>query len=234
MANKKVSQTIKTTIIGTERNTFEIIKEYAEEKPVAGEEVAIIQLYPTVGIEDAEVTDSTTLHLQNKMKQLGWTKVHMVNLFSQIARRKPLAGDLKAVDKENMAYVKNLISDVGKRGKIVVAWGNSHSTNLVVNESKKELLEFLLSSQSENVYQLIADSMETEAEGTHILFLGLRYADDEWQLTDYPAKAQLEKISAQVQKRKPKAEDKKQPEEKKQPKRGKKVEKDVFKDNESA
>jgi len=234
MANKKVSQTIKTTIIGTERNTFEIIKEYAEEKPVAGEEVAIIQLYPTVGIEDAEVTDSTTLHLQNKMKQLGWTKVHMVNLFSQIARKKPLAGDLKAVDKENMAYVKNLISDVGKRGKIVVAWGNSHSTNLVVNESKKELLEFLLSSQSENVYQLVADSMETEAEGTHILFLGLRYADDEWQLTDYPAKAQLEKISAQVQKRKPKVEDKKQPEEKKQPKRGKKVEKDVFKDNESA
>ena len=234
MANKKVSQTIKTTIIGTERNTFEIIKEYAEEKPVAGEEVAIIQLYPTVGIEDAEVTDSTTLHLQNKMKQLGWTKVHMVNLFSQIARKKPLAGDLKAVDKENMAYVKNLISDVGKRGKIVVAWGNSHSTNLVVNESKKELLEFLISSQSKNIYQLIADSMETEAEGTHILFLGLRYADDEWQLTDYPAKAQLEKISAQVQKRKPKTEDKKQPEEKKQPKRGKKVEKDVFKDNESA
>lgn len=234
MANKKVSQTIKTTIIGTERNTFEIIKEYAEEKAVVGDEVAIIQLYPTVGIEDVGATDSTTLHLQNKMKQLGWAKVHMVNLFSQIARRKPLAGDLKAVDKENMAYVKNLISDVGKRGKIVVAWGNSHSTNLVVNESKKELLEFLLSSQSENVYQLVADNLETETEGTHILFLGLRYADDEWQLTGYPAKAQLEKISAQVQKRKPKTEDKKQPEEKKQPKRGKKVEKDVFKDNESA
>lgn len=234
MANKKVSQTIKTTIVGTERSTFEIIKEYAEEKAVIGDEVVIIQLYPTVGIEDVGATDSTTLHLQNKMKQLGWTKVHMVNLFSQIARRKPLAGDLKTVDKENMAYVKNVISDVGKRGKIVVAWGNSHSTNLIVNESKKELLEFLVSSQPENVYQLVADSMETEAEGTHILFLGLRYADDEWQLTGYPAKAQLEKISAQVQKRKPKTEDKKQPEEKKQPKRGKKVEKDVFKDNESA
>ncbi|MBO5524371.1 MAG: DUF1643 domain-containing protein [Roseburia sp.] len=234
MANKKVSQTIRTTIVGTERSTFEIIKEYAEEKAVVGDEVVIIQLYPTVGIEDVGATDSTTLHLQNKMKQLGWTKVHMVNLFSQIARRKPLAGDLKTVDKENMAYVKNVISDVGKRGKIVVAWGNSHSTNLIVNESKKELLEFLVSSQPENVYQLVADSMETEAEGTHILFLGLRYADDEWQLTGYPAKAQLEKISAQVQKRKPKTEDKKQPEEKKQPKRGKKVEKDVFKDNESA
>lgn len=234
MANKKVSQTIKTTIVGTERSTFEIIKEYAEEKAVVGDEVVIIQLYPTVGIEDVGATDSTTLHLQNKMKQLGWTKVHMVNLFSQIARRKPLAGDLKAVDKENMAYVKNVISDVGKRGKIVVAWGNSHSTNLIVNESKKELLEFLVSSQPENVYQLVADSMETEAEGTHILFLGLRYADDEWQLMDYPAKAQLEKISAQVRKRKPETEDKKQVEEKKQPKRGKKVEKDVFKDNESA
>lgn len=234
MANKKVSQTIKTTIIGTERNTFEIIKEYAEEKAVVGDEVAIIQLYPTVGIEDVGATDSTTLHLQNKMKQLGWAKVHMVNLFSQIARRKPLAGDLKAVDKENMAYVKNVISDVGKRGKIVVAWGNSHSTNLVVNESKKELLEFLISSQPENVHQLVTESMETETEGTHILFLGLRYADDEWQLTDYPAKAQLEKISAQVQKRKPKIEDKKQPEKKKQQKRGKKVEKDVSEDNESA
>lgn len=234
MANKKVSQTIKTTIIGTERNTFEIIKEYAEEKSVTGEEVAIIQLYPTVGIGDLGTMDSTTLHLQNKMKQLGWAKVHMVNLFSQIARRKPLAGDLKAVDKENMAYVKNVISDVGKRGKIVVAWGNSHSTNLVVNETKKELLEFLLSSQSGKVFQLVADNMEAETEGTHILFLGLRYADDEWQLTDYPTKAQLEKIAAQVQKRQPKKEDKNQPEEKKQPKKGKKVEKDVSEDNESA
>lgn len=232
MANKKVSQTIKTTVIGTERNTFEIIKEYAEESTVSGDEVAIVQLYPTVGIADVGMTDSTTLHLQNKMKQLGWTKVHLLNLFSQIARRKPLAGDLKSVDKENMAYVKNVLSDVGKRGKIIVAWGNSHSTNLVVNESKKELLEFLISSQAGKAFQLVADDMMTEGEGTHILFLGLRYADDEWQVTDYPTKAQLEKIAAQVQKRLPKTEDKKQSEEKKQAKKERSAKKDVSKNHE--
>ncbi len=240
MANKKISQTIKTTIIGTERNTFEIIKEYAGENS-SGNEAAIIQLYPTVGIGDIGITDSTTLHLQNKMGQLGWSKVHMVNLFSQIAKRKPLAGDLKAVDKENMAYVKNVISDVGKRGKIIVAWGNSHSANLIVNESKKELLEFLQSTQRGNVCQLIAENMITETEGTHILFLGLRYADDEWHLTDYPVKAQLEKISALIQKRQPKKAaikdtvvEKKPTAEKKQAKKGKRSEKDVFTDNEPA
>ncbi len=79
MTNKKVSQTIKTTIIGTERNTFEIIKEYAGEK-ASGSEAAIIQLYPTVGIGDLGITDSTTLHLQNKMGQLGWSKVHHIFL----------------------------------------------------------------------------------------------------------------------------------------------------------
>ncbi len=200
MANKKASQTIRTTIIGTERNTFEITKEYVGEK-VAGDEAAIIQLYPTVGIGDIGMTDSTTLHLQNKMGQLGWSKVHMVNLFSQVWKRKPLAGDLKAVDRENIAYVKHTITDVGKRGKIIVAWGNSHSANPIVNETKKELLEFLLSTQPGNVFQLIAENMLTETEGTHILFLGLRYADDGWSLADYPVKAQLEKITTLVQKR---------------------------------
>ena len=234
MANKKVSQTIKTTVTGTESNTFEIVKEYSEENAAAGEEVAIIQLYPTVGISDVGAIDSTTLHLQNKMKQLGWTKVHMLNLFSQIARRKPLAGDLKAVDKENMAYVKSVVSDVGKRGKIIVAWGNSHSTNLVVNESKKELLEFLISSQAGKAFQLVADDMMTEGEGTHILFLGLRYADDEWQVTDYPVKAQLEKIAAQVQKRLPKTVNKRQSEEKTQTKKERSAEKNVSKNHEPA
>lgn len=45
------------------------------------------------------------------MKQLGWKKVHILNLFSKIAKWKPPAGELKAVDKENMAYIniKSLI-----------------------------------------------------------------------------------------------------------------------------
>ena len=210
MANQKVSQTIKTTVIGTESNTYEIIKEYTEDKSSSGEEAVIIQLYPTVGIDDVSKTDSTTLHLQNKMKQLGWKKVHILNLFSKIAKWKPLAGELKSVDRENMTYIKKVISDVAKRGKIIICWGNSHNSNLAVNETKKELLEFLISSEIES-FQLVTENMMNETEGTHILFLGLRYANDKWSVIGYPAEEQLEKISAQVQKRRPKEKAKKSP-----------------------
>lgn len=219
MANKKVSQTLKTTAVGTADHTFEIIKEYTGEKGTAGEEAAVLQLYPTTGIADVYVTDSTTLHLQNKMKQLGWSKVHLLNLFSQIAKRKPLAGDLKRVDRENMAYIQTVISEVSKHGKIVIAWGNSHASNTAVNESKKELLEFLLSSHIGNVYHLIAETAGLEAEGTHILFLGLRYAEDKWQMADYPVQSQLEKILARLDKRPGKKEE---PSQKKEPKQEKK------------
>lgn len=203
MANQKVSQTIKTTVTGTESNTYEIIKEYTEDKSFSGEEAVIIQLYPTVGIGDVSRTDSTTLHLQNKMKQLGWKKVHILNLFSKIAKCKPLAGELKEVDKENMGYIKKVISDVAKRGKIIICWGNSHNSNLIVNETKKELLEFLISSKIES-FQLVAENMMNETEGTHILFLGLRHAGDKWSILSYPAEEELERISAQVKKRQPK------------------------------
>lgn len=146
MANKKISQTIKTTVIGTDKNTYEIIKEYTEDKSSSGEEAVIIQLYPTVGIDDVSKTDSTTLHLQNKMKQLGWKKVHILNLFSKIAKWKPLA----------------------------------------VNETKKELLEFLISSEIET-FQLVAENMLKETEVTHILFLGLRHSGDKWSVISYAA-----------------------------------------------
>ena len=214
MANKKVSHAIRTTVIGTDSNTFEIIKENLEDKASAGDEVAIIQLYPTIGIEEAWMTDSTTLHLQNKMHQLGWSKVHILNLFSKITKRKPLAGELKTVDKENMTYIKNILSDIGKRGKIIICWGNSHSTNLTVNESKKEILEFLQKSQAGNTYQLVAEHMTTDTEGTHILFLGLRHADEEWHLMNYPVRTQLDQINALVQKRKTPAGNSKSPKEK--------------------
>lgn len=52
MASPKVSQTIKTTVIGTESSTYEIIKEYTEDKSSSREEAAVIQLYPTMGIGD--------------------------------------------------------------------------------------------------------------------------------------------------------------------------------------
>ena len=215
MANQKVSQTIKTTVIGTDTNTYEIIKEYTEDKSSSGEEAVIIQLYPTVGIDDVSRTDSTTLHLQNKMKELGWKKVHILNLFSKIAKWKPLAGELKEVDEANMTYIKKVISDVSKHGKIVICWGNSHNSNLAVNETKKKLLEFLISSEIE-AFQLVAENMLNETEGTHILFLGLRRSDDKWILISYPAEEQLEKISAQVQKRKPKAKKQTKKEERKE------------------
>ncbi len=200
MSNKTVVHVLKTEIIGTATNTYEIVKEIVDEKQ---KEAVVIQLYPTVGINDIGTTDSTTLHLQNKMRQLGWSKVHLLNLFSHIVKRKPLSADLPSVDEENMKYVKDSLKKLQDRCEIVIAWGNSHSSNKVVNEAKRRLLEHLLAMKKASVCQIVTDRMLAESEGTHILFLGLRHANDKWMTEPFPVQAEMERLAATLPKSKP-------------------------------
>ncbi|MBQ9631405.1 MAG: DUF1643 domain-containing protein [Lachnospiraceae bacterium] len=195
MANKSVVHTLKTEIIGNATNTYEIVKESVEGKQ---KEAVVIQLYPTIGINEIGILDTTTMHLQNKMHQLGWSKVHILNLFSQIIKRKPLSADLPSVDDKNLKYVMDVLKKLQDSCDIVIAWGNSHTTSKVVNESKRQLLENLQTLKKASASQIVAEHMLTESAGTHILFLGLRYADDTWMLEDYPIADELERISLKL------------------------------------
>lgn len=190
---KKVS-TMTTTVIGTESNTYEIIREIKGMED--GEEAYIIQLYPTVSIQSAERIDSTAQHLINKMLEMKWKKVHLLNLYSMVAHQKPKAGDLKNVDKENLAYIRKILSNADAKAKVIIAWGNSLQSNKSANESKLVLLEGLAGVQGKRkLWQIVTDGMDIELTGTHILFLGLRYAGCVWTLTEYPAKTEMDKLT---------------------------------------
>lgn len=190
---KKVS-TMTTTVIGTESNTYEIIREIKGMED--GEEAYIIQLYPTVSIQSAERIDSTAQHLINKMLEMKWKKVHLLNLYSMVAQQKPKAGDLKNVDKENLAYIRKILSSADAKAKVIIGWGNSLQSNKSANESKLVLLEGLAGVQGKRkLWQIVTDGMDIELTGTHILFLGLRYAGCVWTLTEYPAKTEMDKLT---------------------------------------
>lgn len=202
MENQSVTQTMKVTVVGTEKNTYEIIRELGEEES-KGEEVIVIQVYPTIGLHTADTMDSTSLHLQNKMKELGWSKVHMLNLFSQIVNRKPLASTLKMIDEENLNYIKEIFQTVGQQSKVIICWGNSLTTNKAANESKRAVLEMYQKLYpKKKLWQIMTDGMYEEMTGTHILFLGLRYADDNWYLEEYPTKKELGRLDALLNQKK--------------------------------
>lgn len=194
MKLEKKASAMATTVIGTESNTYEIIREIKGMED--GEEAYIIQLYPTVSIRNTEKIDSTAQHLINKMPEMKWRKVHLLNLYSMVALQKPKAGDLKNIDKENLAYIRKVLSSADAKAKIIIGWGNSLQTNKSANESKLVLLEGLTGAQGKKkLWQIIADGMDIELTGTHILFLGLRYAGCIWTLTEYPAKTEIDRLT---------------------------------------
>lgn len=194
MKLEKKASTMATTVIGTESHTYEIIREIKGMED--GEEVYIIQLYPTISIKNTERIDSTAQHLINKMPEMKWRKVHLLNLYSMVALQKPKAGELKNIDKDNLAYIRKVLSSADAKAKIIIGWGNSLQSNKSANESKLVLLEGLAGAQGKRkLWQIVADGMDIELTGTHILFLGLRYASCIWTLAEYPAKTEIDRLT---------------------------------------
>ena len=136
------TSSIETTITGTEDNqrTYEIVKELKGDVK-AKEDVILIQVFPTISPEDCTTSDVTTFHLVNKMKDLGWKKVHILNIFSCVSKERLKARDLMSVDEENMLYIKKRFAALGKDVKVIIAWGNNLLSNKVANQSKLRILE---------------------------------------------------------------------------------------------
>lgn len=192
---------LNTSIIGIGDTTYEVIRELGGSGTKEGEEVIVIQVYPTLSTKDTYKLDSTTMHLLNKMPELGWKKVHMVNLFSKVEKGKILAGKLKSVDKDNFEYIKALVKRIPEC-KFFVCWGNSLTTNEATNKTKKQILEYFIKNYPDKkLYHIVVDSMYEEMRGTHILFLGLRYSTDSWNVEEFPTKEEYERIRMQLKER---------------------------------
>ena len=174
----KLEGNIKTTVICSEdrQHVYEITKEFDCE----GEEVMLLTLYPT--LDDAYSLDSSTMHMINHASEMGINKIHFIYLFSQVQSGK-LSTRKLTVDEENLDYLKELM-EANPKVKLIVSFGSSMEKCKAAIESKVKLFSIVQASRPEEpLWQLDADGMEEEAP--HILFAGIRHADDEWSLRHY-------------------------------------------------
>lgn len=176
-----------------DEKTFSYTKEI---QGVKGEHAIFIMLYPTRNAENFHVEDSTSMHIQNHIRELGLGSYMIVNLFSAVTKSRLSTRGL-AVDEENLIYLKeHVLSKIeADNTKVIVAWGNSHLTSHAVNQSKKRLLEMWEElHQGKPLYQLTADGMDKDNYGVHPLYMGIRYNNAEWTLSSYPLKKILKEL----------------------------------------
>lgn len=69
-----------------------------------------IELYPTVHEDNIMKSDMSTLHLLNHAQELGLGEIRIINLYSTIYDKKPLAAQL-SLDEENLSYIESILDD---------------------------------------------------------------------------------------------------------------------------
>lgn len=206
--------TIKTIVAASEdgKHTFEIQKIL---EGVKGKSAIVIELYPTLKASNIYRTDLSMMHLTNHLQELGWNRVRILNLFSEVFDGKPLASRLK-FDVENLAFFEDILEGEDMAGyDIVIAWGTTLENHKEAKEMKLEFLKILEQKGLEGqVRQLAVDTLETAKQiCPHPLFLGLRHARERWRLEKFP----LQKVLKELEAKKPKKAQK-QTEKKKQEK----------------
>lgn len=177
---KEVTGTLTTTIITNDEETrvFEICREFDRD----GEEAILVTLYPT--LTEPNTFDLSSVHLINHSTDegLNFSKIHFVFLFSKVVKTKMSTRGL-TMDVENMNFLKERIAQL-PNAKIIISFGSSMQNCPAVIESKVELFKMIKELRpKETLWQMDADDMEEESP--HILFLGIRYNNQYWDLCPY-------------------------------------------------
>lgn len=180
---------VTTEIITSEcgKFTYEIIKKIEAEN-IKGGIGLFICLYPTKTKDTLYFDDSTSLYLTEHAQDLGFSEIHLVNIFSTVTTGRMSAKGL-IPDKVNLDYIKSIF----KRKNFsdyttVISWGTSLETNNATNESKKAILKcFFETNPDKKLYQVICPEKAIFSESLHPLFLGLRCKDSKLQLIEYSA-----------------------------------------------
>lgn len=158
-----------------------------------GKNGIFIMLYPTRNQENFFVEDSTNVHIQNHMRELGLRAYSVVNLFSKVtATRLSTRGLL--VDTDNLEFLeKEIFEQVNTEDtEVIIAWGNSHLTSKAVNTAKKRILEIWTKTHpAVALKQIVADGLPKEISGVHPLYMGIRHSNAKWKLGTFPTKKEL-------------------------------------------
>ena len=192
---KEMSMHSTTTLMTSEdgKNTYCFSKEFEE---LEGKRGILILLYPTRTVENYHVEDSTTIHIMKHMKKVGLKAYTIVNLFSHVVKKRLSTRGLE-IDEENLQFIKKEIFEKfdPKKEMVIIAWGNSHDTSQVVNNSKKKILEMWMELYpNEKLYHFTVSGGEREGDGVHPLYLGIRHDNSEWKISPYPVKKCLKQL----------------------------------------
>lgn len=193
---EKINMCVEVVGSDDSKNTYEIRRKWGDD----GKKALVVELYPTISVEDCCKSDLSTMHLMNHVKELGWNEVSIVNLYSEIFNSKPLVSQLND-DVYNLSYIEELLeSENISEYDIVIAWGNSLSTHSKTIRAKIDLLNMLKSKGLiKQVKCIITETLSVvECYGVHPLYLGLRYSNDKWSLVEYPVEEELEKLEKSI------------------------------------
>lgn len=78
--------------IGTDdgKNTYEIRRKWSEK----GKKAIVIELYPTIEVENCGMMDVSTMHLLNHVNDFGWGELRIMNLYATVVANKPSVSQL--------------------------------------------------------------------------------------------------------------------------------------------
>lgn len=190
MITEKINMEITVTGSDDGLNTYEIYRKLGDD----GKKALVIELYPTITAERCECIDASTMHLINHCKELGWSEVSVVNLYSTVFDEKPSVARLNE-DCNNMAYIEEFLEkDNIKEYDIVIAWGSSLSTHKKTINLKIDLISMLRDKGlTDNVKCIVTRNIDTSSGyGVHPLYLGLHFSREKWELCEFPIKDTLE------------------------------------------
>lgn len=183
---------LETEVVGSDdgKLTYEIRRKWSDE----GAKAVVIELYPSIKIENMERIDLSYMHLQNHLAELGIGEVRIVNLFCTVFDHKPLAKYL-IENEENIQHIKEVCQskDIDM---IIIAYGSTLGNHQIANSIKSDLLKFLIDKKlDKKVKHLVVDYLDTNEQiGTHPLYLGLRFSKEEWMIADFPLKYSYEEL----------------------------------------
>lgn len=191
---KEIHTTIKIKASEDGTHAYSYTKEFTN---MDGKSGIFIMLYPTRNQDNFFVDDSTNMHIQNHITELGLKSYTVVNLFSTVTSSRLSTKGL-LLDTENLEFLdKEIFSEINTdTTEVIIAWGNSHLTSKAVNTMKKQVLELWFKRHGTvALKQLTTDKLPKETAGAHPLYMGIRFNNSNWKLGMFPTKKELKTLS---------------------------------------
>lgn len=175
-----------TTIIHNEENTktFEVRREFVG---VEGEEIILLQLFPTLGKGDEFTMDSTNRHIITHREELNIKSIRFINLFATRSSTRMSTRNIE-IDEENLRYIEGIMQEQNfKDSRFVVAFGCTMQKCAVADKTKETIYTlFKKYNPKGKMYQITVDKLDSKNDvAVHVLFLGIRHSNAKWRFEEF-------------------------------------------------